>query len=370
MKIGFLSHSDLSIYYFRAPIMRALRDRGHKVFAIVPNGRYINKISSEFQTVIYDLDKASLNPFRVLKDTKDLANILKPLNLDMIQTAAHKSNVFGTFAAQKAGIRHILNLVEGMGSFYTKSDIKTIVVRNVIEMLYKHAFSISDACIFVNDADPDYMLKKGIIDSSKVRRIKSVGIDANEFDPSIVSAQEFGQKKVVLMVGRALFDKGIREFYEAADLLSSRDDCKFVFVGDTYEGNASSASSLFLQNQNVTWIKWSDRIREILKGSYIYVLPSYKEGFPRTVLEAMSMEKACVVSGCDGCLEAVKDGVNGLICKVKDSKDLASKIETLLDNEHLVKKMGKNGRNLVLENYDEHIITKQYFEVYKEFIDV
>ncbi|AII15214.1 N,N'-diacetylbacillosaminyl-diphospho-undecaprenol alpha-1,3-N-acetylgalactosaminyltransferase [Campylobacter iguaniorum] len=369
-RIGFLSHSDMSVYYFRAPIMRALKERGHEVFAIIPDGAYAPNIKSEFKTIIYELDKASLNPLKVSRDTQNLALALEELSLDMLQTGAHKSNVFGTFAAKKVGIKTVINLVEGMGSFYIHNDLKSMLVRKAIEMLYKKAFKMSDACVFVNDSDPDYMLSKSLIEEKKVRRIKSVGVNANLFDPKKVEAYKFGDKKVVLMMGRALWDKGVREFYEAANILKDRLDCEFVFVGDTYEGNPSSATSEFLRNQNVKWIKWSDNVKELLKGAYIYALPSYKEGFPRTVLEAMSMAKACVVSGASGCVEAVEDGVNGLVCKVKDSADLAKKIEILLDDEKMVLEMGQNGRKLVLENYDEPIIVEKYLKVYKEFLDV
>ncbi|RAZ51715.1 N,N'-diacetylbacillosaminyl-diphospho-undecaprenol alpha-1,3-N-acetylgalactosaminyltransferase [Campylobacter hyointestinalis] len=369
-RIGFLSHSDMSVYYFRSPIMRALKARGHDVFAIIPDGVYTSKVQNEFKTAVYDIDKASLNPMRVYKDTNDLAKVLKSLNLDMLQTGAHKSNVFGSWAAKKVGIKTIINLVEGLGSFYIHNDIKTLIVRKIIELLYKRAFKISDACIFVNDSDPDYMIKKGLIDKSKVRRIKSVGVNASEFDPNLVEPFWLSDKKVVLMVGRALWDKGIREFYEAAGILSHRKDCEFVFVGDGYAGNPSSADEQFLKNKNVKWLKWSDNIKEILKGSYVYVLPSYKEGFPRTVLEAMSMGLPSVVSNCSGNIEAVSNGINGLVCNTKDPHSLAKNIEILLDDEELASRMGKSARELVLRQYDEHIIVEKYLEVYKEFIDV
>lgn len=370
-RIGFLSHSDMSIYYFRAPIMRELKKRGHEVVAIEPYGIYTSPIQSEFETIIYEIDKASLNPLKVKKDMQNLFKVLSSLKLDMLQTAAHKSNIFGTIAAKKAGIKVVLNLVEGLGSFYIDNNIKAKAVRFVIEKLYKKTFRISNGTIFVNDSDPDYMLKHKIIDENKIKRIKSVGVDCFKFDPNLVNAYDFKtDKKIVLMMGRALWHKGIREFYEAADILKHRNDTQFVFVGDGYDGNLSSADAKFLNNKNVIWIKWSNNVRELLKGAFLYVLPSYKEGFPRTVLEAMSMSLPCVVSNVSGCNEAIKDGYNGLICDVKNSNDLAKKIEILLDDEKLAKKMGQNGRNLALEKYNQDYVTKQYIEYYRQFLDV
>lgn len=370
-RIGFLSHSDLSIALFRAPIMRALKAKGHDVYAIAPKGIKTSQIESEFNSATYELNKASLNPFKVLKDSDNLADILKSLNLDMLQTSAHKSNVFGTFAAKKAGIPVVLNLVEGLGSFYVNDDFKSKLVRFFIEHLYKKSFNLSDGTIFVNDADPDYFLSKNLIDKDKVFRIKSVGVNSDEFNPQNIKAYDYKtDKKIVLMIGRALFDKGIREFYEAAGILKSRDDLEFVFVGDTYEGNKSSVTKEFLDNKNVRWIRWSDEIASLLKGAYMFVLPSYKEGFPRTVLEAMSVAKPCVVANATGLNEAINDGVNGLLCEVKNANDLAKKIEILADDENLALKLGKNARELVLKNYDEKIITQKYLEVYRKFINV
>ena len=109
---------------------------------------------------------------------------------------------------------------------------------------------------------------------------------------------------------------------------------------------------------------------ELLKTSYLLALPSYKEGFPRTVLEAMSMARACVVSDCSGCVEAVQEGINGLICRTRDAGDLARKIEILLDDTALCERLGRKGREMVLANYDEKIVTEKYLEVYRKFIDV
>ena len=369
-KFGFLSHSDMSLFFFRAPIMRELQKLGHEVYAIAPNGAYTPNLEAEFISVNYDLDKASLNPFKVSKDTQNLAKVLKELNLDFLQTSAHKSNVFGTIAAKKAGIRVVLNLIEGLGSFYIDNDLKSRAVRFVIERLYKKSFALANGCIFVNHSDPRYMVDKNIITIDKVFSVTSVGVDSKLFNEEKYKNERISSKKIILMIGRALWHKGIREFYEAADILSPRNDVQFVFAGDTFEGNKSSASKEFLKNPNVLWLGWCNDTISLYKSAYAVVLPSYKEGFPRTILEAMSMSRPCVASNADGCIEAVEDGHTGLICQMKSSVDLARKIEVLLDDENLARKMGYYGRQAVLEKYDEPIITQKYIEIYRQFIDV
>ena len=373
-KFGFLSHADMSIYFFRAPIMRELKRLGHEVFAIAPKGDYTDRLKGEFNCVTYELDRASLNPLTVLENSKKLTDILRGLNLDLLQTSAHKSNVFGTFAAKKAGIKRVINLVEGLGSFYIDNDLKTRLVRAAIETLYKKALKMSDGCVFVNEADPAYFLARGLIAEEKIFKIKSVGVDTLKFDENSVPAANLGEdlrgKKIVLMIARAMWHKGVREFYEAAELLRGREDCAFVFAGEGCEGNKSTADAKFLTGGAVWYLGARDDVPELLKASYLLALPSYKEGFPRTVLEAMSMARACVVSDCSGCVEAVQEGINGLICRTRDAGDLARKIEILLDDTALCERLGRKGREMVLANYDEKIVTEKYLEVYRKFIDV
>ena len=342
--------------------------------AIFPDGEYSNAIKKEFSVAHYELDKASLNPLKIGANTRNLSEILRGLNLDFLQTSAHKSNVFGTFAARRAGIKHILNLVEGLGSFYIDNDLKTRLVRAAIETLYKRALKMSDGCVFVNEADPAYFLARGLIAEEKIFKIKSVGVDTLKFDESSVAAVNLGEdlrsKKIVLMIARAMWHKGVREFYEAAELLRGREDCAFVFAGEGFEGNKSTADAKFLTGGAVRYLGARDDVPGLLKASYLLALPSYKEGFPRTVLEAMSMGRPVVASDVAGCNEAVTNGFNGLLCEVKSSADLAAKIEILLNDENLAAQMGRNGRELAVREFDERAVARKYIEIYRKFIDV
>ncbi|MCD8212645.1 MAG: glycosyltransferase, partial [Campylobacter sp.] len=273
-RIGFLSHADMSLHFFRRAIMQELKSLGHDVFAIAPQGAYTSLLSRDFNAVTYELDKASLNPIKVLSNSNKLSKILRELNLDLLQTSAHKSNVFGTFAARKAGIAHILNLIEGLGSFYIDNDVKTRLVRFAIETLYKRSLGLSEGCIFVNDADPKYFLSRNLIAQNKIIKIKSVGVDTRKFDENSVQSVDLGDKKIVLMIGRAMWHKGVREFYEAAQLLKERSDCEFVYVGEGFEGNKSTADIKFLKSGNVRYLGARDDIPQLLKSANVVALPS------------------------------------------------------------------------------------------------
>jgi len=376
MTIAFLSHLDLNLYLFRLPIMKELVNHGHKVYAICPRGDKFDLFQKDgIEAIEYKIERSSLNPLKELKAIYNIYRAIKPLELDMLHTFTAKPNIYGTLAGKMAKVSTIINLVEGLGSFYIEDTGKNIMVRTVIEKLYKLVFLMSDKVVFVNSDDPKYFEEKGIIKSSQIKVIKSVGIDTNEFNPiNINQTKRVALKKslglknelVVLMVARAIWHKGVREYYEACALLSKYDNVQFLLVGDIDEGNPSSANQEFLTNGNVLWLGHRDDIVLLTAMADIYVLPSYREGVPRTLLEASSMEKPIVTTNTVGCREVVLDGYNGFLVPVKDTHLLAKRIELFIKDKHKRKIMGENGRILALKEFDVNTVVKQYIMLFTQ----
>lgn len=178
-------------------------------------------------------------------------------------------------------------------------------------------------------------------------------------------------KVVVIMVARALWDKGIEEYYKAAEMLSNRhNNVEFLFVGDVDSGNPSSVTRDFLQSSGcVKWLGFRNDIRDITAICDIYVLPSYREGLPRTLLEAASMGKPIVTTNTTGCREVVEDGKNGFLVPVKDYITLAEKIEILINNRKLRLEMGGRGRKKAVEEFHVGKVVEKYMEVYGKLIE-
>lgn len=361
MKIGFLSHLDANLYLFRLPIMIELVKKRHKVYAICPKGDKFD-VFEQYGIVALEckINRGSLNPFREIKTIRDIYEVIKPLKLDILQNFTVKPNIYGSIAGRLAKVAMIVNAVTGLGSFYVDESKKAKVIKKVIEKLYSESNKKSDFCIFQNSDDMSYFIGKKLVSKEKAVLIKSSGIDTQIF---VSESTNKNDTIKVLMIARAIWHKGIREYYEAANFLKDL-DIHFTLIGDTDEHNLSCANKEFLQNGNVQWLGHRDDIKEQIEKCDIFVLPSYREGVPRTLLEAASMGKPIVTTDAVGCREVVDDGVNGLLVPIKNSKVLADKIKILTENENMRSDFGKASRKKAIEEFDVKVVVEQYLRLY------
>jgi len=360
-KIAFLSHLDLNLYLFRLPIMIALVKKGYEVYAICPKGDKFHLFEQHgIKALSYEIQRKSLNPFKEIKTIRNIYKVIKSLDLDILQNFTAKPNIYGSIAGHLAKVPMIVNAVTGLGSFYIDESKKSKAIRAVMEKLYKEANKKVNFCIFQNSDDLKYFVDNNLVLKDRAILIKSSGIDTRVFNSTKYTENE---KLKVLMIARAIWHKGIKEFYEAAKILKDT-NTEFVLIGDTDEGNISCASKEFLSSGNVTWLGHRDDIKEQIESCDIFVLPSYREGVPRTLLEASSMSKPIITTDAVGCKEVVDDGYNGFLVDVKNSQQLASKIKILINDKNLRKTMGQNSRKKAESEFDIDVIVTQYLKVY------
>ncbi|EJF07503.1 glycosyltransferase [Thiovulum sp. ES] len=377
MKIGFLSSLDLNLYLFRLDIMKRLLRDGHEVIAIVPHGDHFDKIGEiGVKMVDYSLSRGSLSPISATSSILELSKILKSLNLDLLHTFTVKPNIFGTFAGKIAGVPKIVNLVEGLGSFYIDNSLKSKIVRKIIETSYKISFRFAQKVIFVNSDDPEYLESKGIIPKEKIHIIKSVGVDTDFYQMKNVSdevqrnlRENLGitNQKVIIMIARAILHKGTLDFYKSAEILKEQ-NYKFLFVGGLDEGNKFGMSRDFMNSGNVNWLDFRNDIRELIAISDLVVLPSYREGVPRTLLEASSMGKPIIGTDVVGVREAVDNGENGFLIPIESPKILSEKISQILENENLQKEMSDKSRQKAVSEFEIQNIVEKYIKFYSNII--
>ena len=363
MTIGFLSHLDLNLTLFRLPVMDALIAQGHTVYAICPTGSASQTFAAHGVIHIpYAITRSSLNPLKEVQAIQAIYLALLPLKLDILHTFTAKPNIYGTIAGTLAKIPRIINLVEGLGSFYLENDLKSRIVRTLIEKLYKQTFKLAHKVMFVNTDDPATLIQKGIINPAKVVTINGVGIDTDLWQPATTTPTTVR----VTMIARAVKHKGVHEYIAAAQTLKARyPDVIFEFVGAPDPGNIFSVTEAFMQSHDaITYRGHQDDIRAILQESAIFVLPSYREGLPRTTLEAMSMGLPIVTTNAVGCRDTVIDGENGFIVPVGDPHALAWAIDKLLADPDLRTLMGQKGRARAVEKYDIQAIVQAHLAVY------
>jgi N,N'-diacetylbacillosaminyl-diphospho-undecaprenol alpha-1,3-N-acetylgalactosaminyltransferase len=366
-KIAFLSHLDANLYLFRLPIMKELVKKGYKVYAICPKGDKFHLFNQYgIEAIEYKIERNSLNPLKELWTIKQIYKVIRPLNLDILQNFTAKPNIYGSIVGKLAKVPMVVNAITGLGSFYISNSKKAKFIKMIMEFLYKIVNSQVNYVIFQNSDDKNYFIKKKLVEKDRAVLIKSSGIDTDKFSSNSKFKTQ-NSKLIVLMVARAIWHKGIKEFYATADNLKKL-DVEFILIGDTDEGNPSCANKQFLNSGNVTWLGHRDDIKEQIEQCDIFVLPSYREGVPRTLLEAASMAKPIVTTDAVGCREVVDDGVNGFLIPIKDSKILTQRVKKLINNKDLRGKMGENGRIKILKEFAIEIIIQQYMELYEKSI--
>lgn len=362
MKIAFLSHFDLNLYLFRLPIMKELVRAKNEVFAVCPKGEYFEKFKDYgIKPVSYRIERSSLNPFKEISTINNIRSVVRKIDPDILHTFTHKPNIYGNFS--KA--RNIINTVTGLGSFFIHEDIRSKTVRRVIECLYKYSAKNSKKVIFQNPEDLNYFVSKGIIPEKKAILIKSSGVDTDFFKPTDKDKDLFEElglsysKPVILMIARVIKDKGVLEFIDAAEIL--KEEAQFVYAGEIDEGNKNAFKPDF---RNVKFLGFVKDVKRLISIADVVVLPSYREGIPKTLLEAAAMAKPLIATDVAGCREVVKNGYNGFLVPPKDAKALAEKIKILIDNEKIRNMFGKNGRDYVKQEFDIRVVVERYLELY------
>jgi len=382
MKVGFLSHLDMNLYLFRLPWMKKLREMGFKVSALVPEGKYADRLREEgFEVINYRIDRRSLNPLKELRTIVELYRIFTQQNFDILHTFTYKPNLYGTLAGRRAGIPIIINTITGLGHVFTTcgtSDKKKLK-KWIYIAFYRYSLNMADYIIFQN-VDDLKLLSKYISNKVKLRLIKGSGVDTVYFSSSSADIEKVaklrqelgltGKEKVVTMIARMYWGKGIKEYVEAADkILRERDDVYFLVVGWRDEGNPDTIPEDFKRKYSTKKLRFlgkREEIREILYLTDVYVLPSYREGLSRTILEAMSMQKPVVTTDAPGCKDVVKDGVNGFLVPVGDSRALKKAISNLIDDADLRRKMGEAGRKRAVKEFSVGVILGDLEKLYND----
>ncbi len=291
--------------------------------------------------------------FRKIKPTHILTYTIKPV-------------IWGSFAAKLAGIKNINAMITGLGySFTDTSSFKRQMIHRVVCVLYKLTLSVNNTVFFQNHDDQVLFCNKKIIKNTKSVVIPGSGVNLEYF----YNSPSYPKKITFLMIGRLLKDKGIYEYIEAAKKIKAiYPNVDFNLVG-WIDSNPSSVSSNELAEWNSTgainFLGYQEDVRASLGSASVFVLPSYREGMPRSVLEAMSMGRPVITTDAPGCRDTVIHGENGFLVPVKDVNSLVVSMQKFIENPAIIAIFGKKSREMAVSKYDVRIVNDQIIsEIY------
>jgi glycosyltransferase involved in cell wall biosynthesis len=359
-------NTSWNVYNFRLNLLKALQNHGYHIVVIAPYDNYTPLLIQEgFEFHHLKLDNDSTNTTKELKLFFHLLKLYRKTDPDVILQYTIKPNIYGNLAAAFLK-KSTINNISGLGTVFLNDKLSSKIAR----ILYKLTQKFSGKVFFQNQHDKRLFIENAIVDRSLVDLIPGSGIDTKYFAPT--SHQP--EKLTFLFIGRLIRDKGIGEYIEAIKIVKKTyKDVRFQVVGSLYEKNPTAINKTTLNR----WIYeglieykgHTDDIKKCISNASCIVLPSYREGLSRSLLEAASMAKPMVTTDVPGCNDIVDDGVNGYLCKAKDPQDLANamiKMIELNDKERIT--MGNHAREKVLKNFSEEIIIKEYKKTIKELI--
>ncbi len=377
--VAIVHNADWTLYRFRAGLMRELKARGLNVLAVAPAGKSVKRIEADgFTFFHWRLARRNLkNPLPELASIVHLWSIYRKSKPDLAHHYYLKPNVYGALAARLAGVKIVVASVNGLGYIFTATGAKARLLRPLVMLLYRLAFSLSDAVIFQNRDDAQVLKGNSALDKNGVFLIPGgSGVDLSTFDPTAVVGTAIKRKSldlpdggaIVLLIARMLWHKGIAEFVECASLVRREFDAHFLLVGPVDPGNPASIPSVTLRawqrRGDIRYLGERQDIPELLSIGDVLVLPSYREGMSRTLMEGAAMGKAIVTSDTPGCRDVVEDGVTGLLVPPRDVTALAAAVRQLLSSDSLRRRLSAAARQKALQEFDERAVVSRIVDIY------
>lgn len=356
-----------SLIAFRKPLIVALLNKGLEVHVAAPellaNPEIISELT-ELGVVAHDipLQRTGMNPLADLRALLALWQLMRQIKPRYVLGYTIKPVIYGTLAAWLARVPQRFALITGLGfAFIGEEDNQRSRVRAVVQGLYRAALRHCHTVFFQNHDDEALFRQLKIVSTNaNTCVVNGSGVDVSEFEVAPFVEQPALR---FLLIGRLLGDKGVREYVQAAEQIKQRYPAtQFDLVG-WIDANPNTITQVELDQWiaagTVNFLGRLNDVRSAIKDCSVYVLPSYREGTPRTVLEAMAMGRAVITTDAPGCRETVVDGDNGFLITVKDTDALAQAMLRFIEQPELIAQMGKRSRFIAEDKYDVHKVNAQ-----------
>lgn len=346
--------------FWRA-LISAWRQTCGEVVCCVPGGDSASEralIDLGARIVHYRLDRKGIDPFRDLLTYLDLKRVMRLEKPVFVFTATIKAVIYGCLAAHAAGAPCVFAAITGLGYAFETDTFPKKIINRISRILYKNSLKHANGVFFQNRDDIALFRKSGILSpDSAIFLANGTGVDTEKFTPA--PFPDFSDGTVFLLVGRLLEAKGIRDYAGAAYLLKRKyPKARFLLLGPPEEGRGSLSRKDMekFAKEGVEYLGQAADVRPALASAHVIVLPSWREGTPTAVMEAMAMGRPCVVTDVPGCREVVENGENGWLAAPRDPQSLAEAMERFLQRPELIVSMGQKSRRVVEEKFDARTV--------------
>ncbi len=360
-KILVIANTAWNIYNFRMTLISELQKNGHEVIVAASYDMYEKHIKERgIQCCDIKMNQKGTNPFSDFKIIKQYRKLFKTVAPNIVLSYTVKPNIYASLALVKIKNIYIINNISGLGTLFIKKTIYSLIGK----CLYRLALLRSNWVFFQNRDDEKLFVNSKLVSNKKTSVIPGSGVDTEKYRVK----RNINKGKKILFVGRLIGDKGIVEFFKASKIVSkTHPDVQFIIVGELGANNKTAISKevleCYLKETNAVFLGKRDDMIPVYKNADIMVLPSYREGLSKALLEAASMSLPIITTNVPGCKDVVKDGYNGYLCEVKNYESLAEKILDMLSlsGEERIE-LGKSGRDFAKNNFDEKLMFMEYLK--------
>lgn len=377
MRFVFFANTDWYLYNFRLSTALQLMSQGAEVVMLSPPGEFGGRFAEHgIRWLTLPMDRASLNPLREAWTLQQLVQLLRAERPDLLHNFTVKCAVYGAIAARAAGVPAVVNAVAGMGYVFTSDHVKARVLKPIVSALMRGTLGGGHSRVILqNPDDADAFAASRLAPPQNIRLIRSSGVDTSRFRPRPRDATASPRPLRVLLAARLVWEKGIREFVDAASLLRRQGrTIEFLLAGMPDPGNPRSVARDEVeqwQRQGVLrWLGHVDDMPALLRDIDVMALPSYyREGVPKSLIEAAACGLALVTTDLPGCREVVtRHGIDGMHVVPRDAGSLATVLAQLDDDRGLLQRLGERARDQALSDFDERLVIRKTIEVYGELL--
>ena len=361
-----------TITNFRKSLIEFLKDKNIEIVCVsnsdelsLSSLQILKDLNVRFIKV--DISRKGLNPIEDLKYLLNLIKVYKKEKPDLVMHFTIKPNIYGTLAARIAAIPSI-NTINGLGSAIIKDNF----LSKILKYLYKFSLFFSSKVFFQNSDDLNFFVSDKLVNKNKTGIVPGSGVDTNFFK----DCESNNDKLTFLLVSRLLKDKGIYEYIDAIKGLDIQNKkCRFLLAGQFDSGNPTAITTdevkYWEESSTIEFLGKTDNIKEFLKLADVIVLPSYREGLSRVLIESASAFKPIITTNVAGCKDVVVEKENGFLCDVKSASSLKNCIEKMINISNDERKiMGLNSNKIAINKFDKDIVNRVYFEEIKKICSI